>query len=215
MTAVRCWCSLNAWNGVVLTLDEQKVRLYWFVLEFETVIVVRCNMRSNLTRICCPRLMATTTVHWCSLNAWNGVVLTHAPWTNRMYVCIGLCLNSKLSLLFDAIWGIIALGRTVRTHNNGNDGFVIMFVECIWNGVVLTPTGRIESKFLLIRAWIWSCYWCSMQYAVVMSAWRRAVRIHNINDDGCALILAECMGRRCVVLTLDEQVVRLYWCVLA
>ena len=34
MTAVRLlW--LNVWNGVVLALDEQKVRLYWRALEFE------------------------------------------------------------------------------------------------------------------------------------------------------------------------------------
>ena len=33
MTAVRL-CSLNVWNGVVLALDEQKVRLYWRVVLF-------------------------------------------------------------------------------------------------------------------------------------------------------------------------------------
>ena len=36
MTAVRL-CSLNVWNGVVLALGEQDVRLYWSVFEFEAV----------------------------------------------------------------------------------------------------------------------------------------------------------------------------------
>ena len=45
MMAVRLsW--LNVWNGVVLALNEQLVRLYWCVLEFEGDIGVRCSMRS-------------------------------------------------------------------------------------------------------------------------------------------------------------------------
>ena len=34
MTAVRL-SSLHVWNHLVLALDEQRVRLYWCVLEFE------------------------------------------------------------------------------------------------------------------------------------------------------------------------------------
>ena len=32
------WCSLDIWNGVVLVLDEQIVRWYWCMFEFEYVI---------------------------------------------------------------------------------------------------------------------------------------------------------------------------------
>ena len=56
MTAVRL-SSLNAWNDVVLTLDEQLVRLYWRVLEFEGVIFVRCSMRS----LCHPHVLSKYT----------------------------------------------------------------------------------------------------------------------------------------------------------
>ena len=58
MTAVRL-SYVNVWNGVVLALDEQNVRLYWRVLKcegvigvrysvlaFEGVIGVRCSMTS-------------------------------------------------------------------------------------------------------------------------------------------------------------------------
>ena len=38
--------SLNVWNGVVLVLDEQPVRLYCGVLEFDGVVRVRCSVRS-------------------------------------------------------------------------------------------------------------------------------------------------------------------------
>ena len=38
--------SLNEWNGVVLALDEQLVRLYCCVFEFEAVVRVRCSVRS-------------------------------------------------------------------------------------------------------------------------------------------------------------------------
>ena len=77
MTAVRL-CSLNVWNGVVLALGEQDVRLYWSVFEFEAVTRVfnavwGCAHHPDvLTKY---TTMAMTAVRLCSSNAWNGVVL--------------------------------------------------------------------------------------------------------------------------------------------
>ena len=40
------WCWLNVWNGVVLALDEQRVRWYWCMFEFECVIAW-CTMHHD------------------------------------------------------------------------------------------------------------------------------------------------------------------------
>ena len=76
----------------------------------------------------------------------------------------------------------------------------------VWNGVVLTHPGQTDRMFVLVCACIWNCYWCWIQYEVVISPWC-AVQIHYNGDDDyicvyvrCWLMLVECMERyRCRV----------------
>ena len=56
MSVVRL-CSLNEWNGVVLTLDEQQVRLYWCVREFEDVILFLLVCDRKLTLMWFPNTL--------------------------------------------------------------------------------------------------------------------------------------------------------------
>ena len=61
-----------------------------------------------------------------------------------------------------------------------------------WLGVVFTLD---EQQVRFYRYWCVlefeaSCYWCSMQYEVVMSP-SCAVQIHYNGDDGCAFIFVE------------------------
>ena len=55
---------------------------------------------------------------------------------------------------------------------------------------------------------------CSTQYEVVTSP-SRAVQIHYNGADGSVLIFVGCMYETGVVLSLDKQVVRFYYCVCA
>ena len=57
-------------------------------------------------------------------------------------------------------------------------------------------------------AWIGRCYWCLMQYEVVISL-SCAVQIRYNGNGGSALIFVCWMYGTCVVLSLDEQRVRL------
>ena len=72
-----------------------------------------------------------------------------------------------------------------------------VYVRWMYGTVSCCPPGRTARTCVLVCAWIWSCYSCSMQYEVVISPWC-AVQIHRVHyngDDGCAFMFVECMKR--------------------
>ena len=84
---------LNVWNGVVLSLDKQTVRLYccvrariWHLL---FIFDPLCG-RTHLTLTCCPN-----TLQWQCMTTWRWSSLVECmerlsfwPWTNSMYVLL-------------------------------------------------------------------------------------------------------------------------------
>ena len=81
MTAARL-SPVNVWNGVVFGADEQYVRVYRYVFEFESVICVCYSMYDWGRRLTLMHAMPNALqwrrwpcVRLCSLNVWNGVVL--------------------------------------------------------------------------------------------------------------------------------------------
>ena len=73
----------------------------------------------------------------------------------------------------------------------------------VWNAVVLGVYEQDVRLYWCVLEFEASCYWCSMQYEVLMSPsymLSKYTTMANVFND--------------VVLALDEQGVRLYWCVL-
>ena len=101
-----CWCWLNTWNGIVL-LDEQQVRWYWCMFEFECVIAWY-TMHHNAIAIAHPsaiqlQLQWHAALRWCLLNIWNGVILALDEQFVRwclVHVWIWMCHY----LVYDALW---------------------------------------------------------------------------------------------------------------
>ena len=77
---------LNAWNGVVLALDEQCVRLYWCVLEFEASCYW-CSMQYEVLMSPSYMLSKYTTM----ANVFNDVVLALDEQGVRLYWCVLEC----------------------------------------------------------------------------------------------------------------------------
>ena len=125
-----CLCSLNAWHGVLLALDEQIVRLYRRLLEFEALLVLDVVWGRNLTLMRCPN-----TLQWWW---WMYVYVRGTPRTNRKYDYICVCLDLKLlfrSMNEGSPW------CTVQIRDNVNGGSARMFALdeslCVCIGVCL------------------------------------------------------------------------------
>ena len=102
--------------------------------------------------------MSMTAVCLCSLNICHGVVLALDEQAVRLYWCV--CLNLKVSFVFDTTWGVNLTLMCVQIHYNVDDGCTFMVVECMTRCRV--ACGRTASTFVLGCAWIWSYYSCSM-----------------------------------------------------
>ena len=89
---------------------EQHVRLYWCVIEFEEgVIGVRFSVREVVVMSPWCAALCSNTLQWrwrlCVCLRWMyGTVVLRWTCTNSLpppvYVCIEVCLNSKLSLVY-------------------------------------------------------------------------------------------------------------------
>ena len=88
----------------------------------------------------------------------------------RRCVCIiGVCLHYlKLLFAFDEIWGYYwtriycqnIIQRTAMTSLH-------LCLLNVRNGVALTLPARTGRKLVLVCAWIWNCYLCSMRHEIV------------------------------------------------
>ena len=152
--------------------------------DFEVVVRVRCGMR--VISHWCPvqyTKIAMTAVRSRPFYVWNGVVLATGEQGVR------LCLNLIRLLALDASWIwsyyhllsmryelVILPGCAVQTNYNGDDGCALTFAECMKNRR-FWRTDR--TFFVLVCAWIWNCYSCSMQYEVVISFSFCYIKYHN------------------------------------
>ena len=156
-----------------------------------------------------------TAVRLCSLNAnvWNGIALAWRTVGAFVLVCAWIW---SCYLVFDAVLWCRNLALMLCCQNKlqyGNDGCAfIMFVKYM--------ARRHVTHGWLAGTFVFGCpcleserscyYWCSMWYETVTSPWC-AVQIHHNVDNACEFILLIVWNG--VTLTLDEQLVRLYWCV--
>ena len=100
-----CWCWLYIWNGVMMTLDEQGVRWYCCMFEFECVITCWYMMQNDTDTV----EMTHSSVIWIRYNDndirlcadidWIYGTVSCWLWTNRWYVGIVVCLNLNVSLI--------------------------------------------------------------------------------------------------------------------
>ena len=81
---------------------KQPNRLHWCMCEFEGVIRFDPVWDRNLTLMHCSKS------RWrlCVCVLWISGTVSCWPWTNRRCVSIiGVCMNLKLLMVFDTVWG--------------------------------------------------------------------------------------------------------------
>ena len=100
-----------------------------------------------------------------SLHVWNGVVLA----LDEQWVCFYWCGFLIWSCYSCSMQCEVVLSPscTVQIHYNGDSRSTFIFVE--WMERCRVGPGRTGGTFVLLCAWIWSCYSCSMQCEVVIS----------------------------------------------
>ena len=166
---------------------------------------------------CCPNTLQwrwRLCVDLRLLYLWNGVALAVHKQAVRLYFFVCAWTWMKGLLAFDAVlWGhnsasyAISLS-TYTIYNNGDDDSLLIFVRWTYGtGVVLSLDGQAVRLHCCVCARMRRCYWCSMQYVVVISP-------SSYGNDGSALIfVCWTYGTTGVVLALNQQLVRLYCCV--
>ena len=153
---------------------------------------------------------------------WSSFVeymerVSRSPCTNSAYVFITSCIRLNLNEGFIGVRCNI-MRSYFQPHmpfccyninyNNGDDGSLLIFVRWTYEtDVVLSLDGQAVRLHCCVCARMRSCYWCSMQYVVVISP-------SSYGNDGSALIfVCWTYGTTGVVLALNQQLVRLYCCV--
>ena len=104
---VDTWCWLNIWNGVgvMLALDEQEVRWYWYVFQFECAIAWYTMHHERHHDNCTPACRSTTMAMILYGSAlifdvdWIYGTVSCWLWTNRKYVGIDIVFYLNVSLL--------------------------------------------------------------------------------------------------------------------
>ena len=88
-TALR-WCCLNVWNGIVSAFNEQGVRWYSCMFEFEYVIILYAMHYDTIAIASELQWQWNTVLRWCWLwlNLWDGVTLPLDEQQVRWYWCI-------------------------------------------------------------------------------------------------------------------------------
>ena len=152
-TAVR-WCWSHIWNGIVLAFNEQDVRWYWCMFEFECVIAWYTMPHDTITTALSPAIQLQwqwhTALRSCWLDIWNGIALVLDEQKVRWYWCVYLNLNMWLR------------------------GSYTMHHETI--AIALSPAIQIQWQWHTALRWCWLNIWI------------------------------------CIMLALDGQAVRWYWC---
>ena len=179
-------CSWHVWNGVVLTLDEQRVRLYWCVFEFESVICVRNSMSSwsHSDVMCKYTTMVTATL--CLYTTGGAFVL----------VCVWIWPSDSSSIQYEAvIWLTQMCVNTIqcrwRSHLLCPWWWMYVYV---WNGTVSPRWPWTKRRCVCTGVLVDRCVFdfegvirvrYTIQYEVVISPWC-TVQIHcNNGNDGC------------------------------
>ena len=189
-------CSWHVWNGVVLTLDEQRVRLYWCVFEFESVICVRNSMSSwsHSDVMCKYTTMVTATL--CLYTTGGAFVL----------VCVWIWPSDSSSIQYEAvIWLTQMCVNTIqcrwRSHLLCPWWWMYVYV---WNGTVSPRWPWTKRRCVCTGVLVDRCVFdfegvirvrYTIQYEVVISPWC-TVQIHcNNGNDGCVSTPVERMER--------------------
>ena len=140
-TTVLRWSWLNVWNGNMLVLHEQTVRLYCCVLRWEDVIFFRCSM---FTLICCQNTRWwLTSCCFCWLNwwlLWMKQFRVRAESTFVLLLCVWIWRHYEI-----VIWSwcvvYIHYSTAMAMHWSWFD---------VWNGVVLTLYKKLVSVYQLL-----------------------------------------------------------------
>ena len=131
------WCWLNKLNGVILAVDEQEVRWYWFMFEFASAIAWYTMYYHNYILAC--YITAMTMIRLCAdIECIYGTILCWLL-TNRTYVGIGACLNLNMPLLcIRCSMSHLQLHTRLLFNCNGNDMRLCAGVDVnsIWYGTV-------------------------------------------------------------------------------
>ena len=148
---------LNVWNDAVLSLDEQRVRLYclnWAILLMinavwgHPYVLFKYTTNGHDGFVC---------VDLCSLNVWTGCHVGPGL-TARTFALLRACLNLKALLLLDAVWSRnLSLMCCPNTHTTMTMMTAIRwssFVECMARALCRQNV-RLYCCFVGV--------WCSMR----------------------------------------------------
>ena len=163
----RCWCRLNVWNGNMLALDEQKVRCYWCMFEFECDITwYTMHHEWHERNLLYSYLLFNYNgdgIHTVLLILIENVERYRVGFerTGCTLILIGACLY-----LYDAQWNHhnckLACYSTTMVMTYGSALILIEYIERYRAGV-----GGTESTLILVHDWIW------MRHCLVYDAlWR-------------------------------------------
>ena len=162
MTAARL-CSLNVWNGLVCVGPGRTGGACFICvcLNLKLLFVLDAVWGRNLTLVCCPN-----TLRWRwrlrSLNVFHDSVLALDEQQVRLYYClcawIWIWTCYSCSIQYDIIISPARMYVMSKYTKMVMTAVRFMFVERCHIG-----TGQTGGTFLLVCAWIWSCYSCSMQ----------------------------------------------------
>ena len=140
MAALR-WSSLvECMHGTVLTLDEQRVRLYCCVCAWIWRCYYWCSINAvwgrNLMLSKYTTIMVMTALRWSSILECIMGPVSCWPWTNSAYVYIAWIWHVLLQ--YDVVI-ILSSSYAVQIHYNGDDGSAFIVVGWMYvMGVVLT-----------------------------------------------------------------------------
>ena len=212
MAVVRSYSS-NTWDGVVLALTNRKyVCIIGELLNLKLLSVFNAVWGRNFTL--CVQIHYNGDDDWlcgyvCLLNVWNGDILDLREQLVRSYWHV---------LEFEAIvcikWSMRASSHPNVNYNNGDDGCAFVFAECMygtWNGGTWPFSKRKYGVLVFLNLKLLFVFNDCSTYEVVISLYvlskytkmaMAAVRLFSLNL------------WHGVVLALDKQAVRWYWCAL-
>ena len=125
------------------------------------------------------------------------------PWTNRKYVCIGVCLNLKMIFVFDTLWGhdftLMCSPNTLKYRWR-----LCVYVRCMYD----TVSCFLWTNRWCVYGWTRRCYSCPIRYEFTITRWC-PVQLPCNRDGGCAFMFVDAWHG--VTLTLNKQMVRLFW----
>ena len=155
-----CWWWLNVWNGIVLVLDEQQVRCYWCMFEFECAIAWYTiyhewydhNLLHNYLLFMFNYndygLHTALCRCWCWLNTWTGMTFA----LNKQKVCWYWCMFK-----FECVFTWYTMHHETITIARSPD--IQLQLHCKW---------------LMTLRWWWLIIWND-----IVLAFKQAVRSYS------------------------------------